>query len=340
MSSPLVHVFEPIEVGPVTLPNRIARAPHHTALTDEHGFLGEDFIAYHEARARGGVGLSILEVSGIHPTYRHGINILTDDVIPSYQRFMERLERYDIRIFQQLNHAGRCWDGSGDEPTWGPSAVPWGGIHLAAGEGRPAPVAMTRAQIGEIVAGFAIASRRVADGGLHGVEVQCGHGYLINQFLSPLSNVREDEYGGSFEGRLRLAREVLTAIRHEVGSSIAVGVRLSCDGDSLPGGLTPGDVIRIAQTLEAEGLIDFVDVSYGGHSQLSQTIATMAFSPGNQLALAAPLARAVAVPAMVTGRILSLAQAEEIIASGDAQIVSMVRALIADPELVSKTSAG
>jgi len=325
-------VFSPIDVGPVRLSNRIARAAHGTGLASRG--IGADLIAYHEKAARGGVGLIVLEIACVHRSAASPTSIPAwdDSVIAGYEALMDVLGAYDVRVFQQLWHGGHHSLGFGGSPPWCASSVPAVDIGVM-------PVAMTHAQIDELVEAYAAAAARARNGGLHGVEVHAAHGYLLNQFLSPLTNRREDEYGGSLANRLRFPLRVVESVREAVGRDLAVGVRLNGE-DGVPGGLTNADMIEIAETIEATGAIDYVSVSLGNRWAPHRTIAAMDAPHGYELPTSVPIARAVEVPAIVTGRIVSLARAEEVIASGMADIVSMVRAMIADPGLVLKTREG
>lgn len=198
---------------------------------------------------------------------------------------------------------------------------------------------MTQPMIDEMVAAFASAAGRVQEGGLDGVEVHFAHGYLIGQFLSPLTNHRTDGYGGSFENRLRFGMEVVQAVRAVVGHGYVVGVRLS-GSEGVPGGLTPEDTKRIAQALEATGQIDFFDLSTAGYFNLDRIVAGMHEPHAYQLPETTPTTRAVSAPTIVVGRFKTLEEADAVIASGQADMVSMVRATIADPDLVNKTREG
>ena len=215
----LIHVFTPLAIGPVTVPNRIVRSAHGTGLAGVG--IGGDFIAYHEARARGGVGLTILEAAYVHPTSAalSTIPAWNDSIIPEYEQLMKRLKKYDMRVFQQLWHGGRHTAPADGSPSWSASAVP--DAELAT----PAPLEMTHTQMNEIEIAFAAAARRAREGGLHGVEVHCAHGYLLNSFLTPLSNFREDEYGGSLENRLRFPIRVIRAVRDAVGPELKMCLR-------------------------------------------------------------------------------------------------------------------
>jgi 2,4-dienoyl-CoA reductase-like NADH-dependent reductase (Old Yellow Enzyme family) len=328
----LAHVFQPIDLGPATLPNRIARSAHGTALA-QHG-IDEDLIAYHEARARGGVGLTILEIALVHPSSPSpsGIPAWDRSTIAGYERLMERLGRYEMRVFQQLWHAGRHALPADGSPPWAPSAIPSVDLGVM-------PLAMSHDQIDELVEAFAAAAANAREGGLHGVEVHLAHGYLLNQFLSPLANQRDDEYGGPLENRLRFPLRVLQAVRDAVGSELAVGVRLNGE-DGVPGGLSNADMVDVARRLDATGLLDFFNLSLGNRWAHHKMIGPMHEPHGYELRTSVPIAAAVCKPAIVTGRILNLQEAERVLAAGDADVVSMVRATIADPDLVRKTRGG
>lgn len=331
----LTHVFTPFEIGAVTVKNRIVRTAHGTALgapTMAHpGEINDAFIAYHEARARGGVGLTILEIGGVHATGPTPIRLWEDSVIPEFERLMAALEPYGMPVFQQLYHGGHH-DVIGAPPT-----APWSASDVASPYIGLVPHPMTKGEIDEMVGCYAAAARRAKAGGLQGVEVHAAHGYLPGQFLSLLTNRREDDYGGSFENRLRFPREVLAAIRAEVGTDFPVGIRLSA-AEAVPGGLDAYDTKQIAAALAAE--IDFLDISFANYHSFERMLGGMHEPRGFQLPYSSVVSDATEKPTIVTGRIPTLEMADEVIASGVADLVSMVRATIADPELVRKTQEG
>ena len=195
---------------------------------------------------------------------------------------------------------------------------------------------MTQAMIDDVVAGFAAAAARAEQAGLDGVEVHGAHSYLVHSFLSPLTNHRDDAYGAD---PLRFAREVLAAIHSATRPGFAVGIRI-VGSEGVEGGIEPTEAVRIRTVLEEEGLVDFVDVSMGGYHALGKLIGAMHEPLGYELPTSELVTRGARVPTIVTGRVTSLAQAEAILASGVADLVSMVRATLADPELVAKTLAG
>jgi 2,4-dienoyl-CoA reductase-like NADH-dependent reductase (Old Yellow Enzyme family) len=332
--SPYPNVFRPLRIGPVEVPNRLVRTAHGTSLTPG-GMIGDALIAYHERRAQDGVGLTILELAPVHPTsVSGGIRIYDDAVVEGYGRMLERLREYPMKLFQQLAHIGHNSTLPDAQPPYGASPV-----RNVQRDAALVPREMTHAEIAEIVEAFAAATRRTAEVGLDGAEVHAAHGHLLGQFLSPLTNRRCDEYGGTLSNRARFLLEVMRAARAAAGGRIAVGVRLSAS-ELAPGGLEPDDVARVVAMLEAEGLIDFLDLSIGSSYSYHRVIGGMDEPHGYQLEKSLPVARAARVPAIVVGRIRTLEHAERILAGGDADLVSMVRATIADPELITKSRAG
>jgi len=318
------NLFEPIDVGPVTIPNRIVRSAHGTQL------YGESLIAYHEARAAGGVGMTTLQATGVHRDSPSSIPLHSDDCIPFYRELSDRIRPHGMKLFQQIYHPGSATRPTAMAGMISASAIPNPMVGAV-------PVEMTRAMIAEQVEAFAAAARRCRDGGLDGVDVHASSGYLLEQFLSPANNLRADEYGGPLENRMRFLMEVLAAIRAEIGRDICVGIRLPNE-EFIPGGLTPGDVAEIARIVEP--YVDYVSLHMGSYWRFHKLLSTMDDPLGNEMAVNEQILPAVGVPSIVVGRIMTLDQASQIVASGAADMVSMVRALIADPELVNKARRG
>lgn len=330
----LSRVFEPILIAGIEIPNRIARAAHLTGLGNGGG-VTDDLVAYHEARARGGVGLLFLEHSSLHRTSPSPTIGWTDErVIPGFLKLSETVHRHGARIFQQILHRGpQCAPLDGSVPL-AASAVAVPGTTLMP---RPATVD----ELAEIVSAYVAAGLRAREGGLDGVEVLAGHGYLIHSFLSPVFNQRTDAYGGNAYNRRRLLLEVLAAMRAAL-PGFPIGVRLSVT-EHIRGGLGPAETTVIAQHLEEVALVDFVNLSVGGYASsaaMSSMVGPMYEPHGYQLQLTESVAAALTKPTIVTGRIGSLHEAEEVLARGHADLVSMVRATIADPDLVAKSRAG
>ncbi len=321
------NVFSPLVVGGCTLANRIVRTAHST------GAVGEDLIAYHEARARGGAALTILQIAGVHPTSATDIPVFDDKVLPFYEQMAARLHAAGGKVFQQLWHGGAAVEHrslQGFQPPLAPSAVPNPMVGVV-------PRALTIAMIDELVESFATAARRCRQGGLDGVELHAAHGYLIGQFLSPATNRREDGYGGSLENRTRFLREILTAVRRETGPDFPVGIRISAD-DQIEDGLDPEESAAIAALVEPD--IDFLDVSLSSYWRFHKLLSTLDDGLGYEIPTSEMVTRTVEVPTMVTGRIMTLDHAEHLIGSGVADLVSIVRGMIADPELVVKAREG
>lgn len=318
-------VFTPLTIKTVTLANRIVRTAHGIGLG------GEDFIAYHEARARGGVAMSILGSGGVHPTNPKYVNpVYSDDVLPLYEEMSRRCHAYGMKVFQQLNHAGAANPSAPGVTQWSASAVPNPIIGTV-------PRPLTTDMIAELVEAFGTAAGRVRDGGLDGVEIHAAHGYLVSQFLSPVLNHRDDEYGGTPENRLRFLREVLSSVREHVGPDFPVGIRLVAE-EWIEGGMKPSDIVAIAAAIEPQ--IDFLDISLGGYWRFHKMLGTSELPLGYELPAASVVSASVSVPTIVTGRIMTLDHANHILESGQADLVSMVRATIADPDLVSKARSG
>lgn len=318
------NVFSPLQVGGATIPNRICRSAHGTLLS------GEAAIAYHEARAAGGVGMITLEATGVHRLVATQIPLWSDDVLPYYREMSRRIHAHGTVLFQQIYHAGASYGARGQQ-NWGASAIP----NYQQGV---VPFEMTQAQIDEVVEAFAKAARRCRDGGLDGVDVHASSGYLIHEFLSPALNQRTDGYGGSLENRMRFLLEILDAVRAEVNDpGFVVGVRLPNE-DFTPGGLTPDQVAEIAARLDP--LVDYVSLHMGSYWRFHTLIAPADDPLGAEMPANAPITRRVTKPTIVVGRINTIDHAEAIIRGGEAQMVSMVRALLADPELVNKARRG
>ena len=320
------NLFEPIKVGRVTIPNRIVRSAHGTLLT------GESLIAYHEARARGGVGMSTMEATSVHPRAPSILPLYSDACLPFYEEISRRVHAHGMKLFQQLYHPGASHPGVNPQPeTWSCSAIP----NVMTGV---VPIAMTKVMIDDVVNCFATAAVRCRDAGLDGVDIHASSGYLIHEFLSPALNHRTDEYGGSPENRMRFLVEVINAVRAAVGDAeFAVGVRLPNE-DHVPGGLVAAENARIAQAVEP--LVDYVSLHMGAYWRFHTLIAPSDDPLGVEMEANRVITRAVSKPTIVVGRIMTLDHASAIVASGEGDMVSMVRALIADPGLVNKARDG
>jgi 2,4-dienoyl-CoA reductase-like NADH-dependent reductase (Old Yellow Enzyme family) len=318
------HLFSPLEVGPLTLKNRIVRSAHGTMLA------GEKLIAYHEARAAGGVALSTLEATGVHRGAPSLTPLYSDACIPFFRELMARMRPYGMAMFQQIYHSGSATRPKKSATQISASAIPnpmVGGI----------PFEMTTSEIAEIVEAFGDAAWRCREGGLDGIDLHASSGYLIEQFLSPANNTRTDDYGGSLENRMRFLMEILEVIRDRVGDDYCVGIRLPNE-EYIPGGLTVDEVAEIARIVEPH--VDYVSLHMGSYWRFYKLLAPMDEPLANEMASNAPITATLTKPTMVVGRIMTLDDAERIVADGAGDMVSMVRALIADPQLVNKSQRG
>ncbi|HET6847289.1 MAG TPA: FAD-dependent oxidoreductase [Gaiellales bacterium] len=336
----LHHLFSPLGVGPVVLPNRIVSSGHDTVMAD-NGKVTDRLIAYHEARARGGVGLIVVQVAGVHPSARYTSHTLMADdnsCVPGLTRLADAIHVHGVPVFQQLFHDGRESMESDDGTlpvALAPSAVPNERFHVM-------PRAMPTELIEEMVGCYGAAAARVRESGFDGVEVVASHGYLPAQFLNPRTNRRTDRYGGSAANRLRFLREVLSAVRVNAGPDLAVGVRISV-GERSADGLTADEALAALAALQAEGQIDYVSVVVGSSATLAGSdhiVPPMTMPIGYTAPLGARVKSVAAVPVMVAGRINAPQDAERILARGDADAAVMTRALICDPDMPAKAARG
>nr|WP_296140118.1 MULTISPECIES: FAD-dependent oxidoreductase [unclassified Pseudonocardia] len=319
----------PLTVRGMTLRNRVVFSAHVTGFARDG--IGDRLVAYHEARARGGTGLTVLEAAAVTSDVSATLYADRPDAGEGWGRLADACGRHHTPVLQQLYHPGALRTMRDGSPSWSPSGV-------VAPDGRT-PTSMTAAMIDHVVGAFATAAARCADAGLAGVEVQLGHGFLLGQFLSPLTNLRTDDYGGDADRRARMATDVLAAVRAAVPSWFVVAVRLSVS-ESVTGGATPADAAHVTRRLAERGVVDLVNLSLGSYYAPEKISAPMDEPIGYQLPLALPVAHGVGVPVVVGGRIPTLARAEAVLASGSCDLVSMVRAQIADPQLVTLTLAG
>ena len=334
------RLFTPLRIGPVTLRNRIVSSGHDTVMAVD-GLVTDRLVAYQEARARGGVGLIVVQVAGVHPTARYTSHELTADddrCIPGFARLAEAAHANDTVIFGQLFHGGREIMDTEDGTlavALAPSAVPTERFHVM-------PRAMPVPLIREIVDGFGASAARLERAGLDGCEIVASHGYLPSQFLNPRTNLRTDAYGGDPGRRLLFLREALAAARAATRPGFVVGLRISI-GEVTPEGLTEDEAIAALAALDADRAMDYVSVVAGTSATLAGSDHIVPPSPwvnGYTAPLAARAKAVVAVPVFVAGRISQPQEAEAILEAGQADACVMTRALICDPELPAKTEAG
>src|SRR6476646_5738119 len=239
------YLWSPIRIGPVVLRNRIVFSAHLTNYADD-GLPTEQHAAYYEARAAGGSGLIITEEHSTHPTdwpYEKLIHGFHREVIPGYRRITDAVHRHRTPIFAQINHnGGQASSMYTRLPVWAPSPV-------ADPLFREVPKAVTGAEIEEIVAGYASVAEHCAEGGFDGIELQCSQSSIVRGFLSPVTNPRTDDYGGSLANRARLLLQIVAAVRRVTGNRLALGVRL-CGDELIEHGTTIDDAVRVAEIVE------------------------------------------------------------------------------------------
>src|SRR6058998_1668499 len=342
MDAELRALFSPIQVGRVTLKNRIYSSGHAEAMA-ESGRPGARLTRYHEAKARGGCALTIFGgSSSVHPSSPAAawkqIANHDDSIIPAYRALADAVHAHGCLVFTQLTHMGRRAQADGEETNvlLAPSQIPER-VH------RDVPHELEAEQIAELVRAFGEAAQRCREGGLDGIELSMAHNHLIDQFWSPLFNQRLDEYGGSLDNRMRFALEVLRETRRRVGGDFVVGARISGD-EFTRGGLTAADMAEIARRLAASGLVDFLSIIGGGaHTYALQApaVPNMSFPTAVYVPLAAAIKQAApALPILHASRIVDPIQADQLAAAGQVDVVGMTRALIADPDLPRKTREG
>ena len=326
----LTRVYEPLTIRGCEIPNRIGRSAHATGLC-HYGTITDRWIDYHLARAKGGVGLTILEGAGVHPSSASSLYSYDDSIIDGYRKLMAAMKPHGMKIFQQLVHTGHMYPLFTGEPPWSVSAVPNPLLGIV---GNP----MGQAELDELKAAYVAAALRCREGGIEGIQIHAGHGYLMMQFLSPLVNQRTDQYGGSLENRSRFLREVLVAVRQAVGEDYPVGVRMCSSIE--PGSIGVDELSQVARGLEADNLIDFLDLSWTDYYQF-RFVGAMDQPMGYQLAETGKVTAEVRkVPRLVIGRFRTLDEAEQVLRDGVADMVHMTRAHIADPAIVRKTKGG
>lgn len=331
----LSHLFSPITIGSCTIRNRIVVTGHTTNYA-ENGLPSETMLRYHEARAKGGAGLIISEIVAVNAQAKstnHVIEGWRDEIIPWYQKISSAIHAHGAKVFCQVWHSGHQSSAFFNNVfAESCSQIPSAGI----GE---VPAVMSIDDISRSIQEYVATTRRLKEGGVDGVELHFGHGYLAQNFLSPLTNLRTDQYGGSLESRMRYSLEVMEAVRGEVGSDFVVGIRTSAD-ELVAGGLTLEDMKEIIPIWAETGMIDYVNVSAGTYRSLAPTLGPMMIPPRPFVYLASEICQLVDIPVFTAIRINDPVMANDIIANHEADMVGMARATICDPEMPNKSRSG
>lgn len=334
--SRLPKLFEPATFRSVTARNRIVVSPMcQYSATDG---LGSDWhVAHLGARAVGGAGIVLTEathVSAIGRITPGCLGLWTDAHQAHLARLAAVIEMGGAVPGVQIAHAGRKassqrpWEGGAPIPVTSGGWVPWGPSAVAFSEAATVPHAMTAADIATVTAEFRDTTRRIREAGFKVIELHAAHGYLLHSFLSPLSNTRNDGYGGDLAGRARLLMESVAAIRAEWPAELPLFVRLSCT-DWMAGGLDLAQTIEVARMLKATGEVDLIDCSSGGI--LAQGPVIPSLHPGYQVPFAEAIRREAGIATGAVGLITAPEHAEEILGNGRADLVFIARAILADP---------
>ena len=330
------YLWTPIGLGPVTVRNRLVFSAHLTNYARD-GKPTAQHAAYYAARAAGGVGLIVTEEHSTHPTdwpYEKLIHGFHRDVIPGYRAITDAVHRHRVPIFAQINHnGGQAGSMYSRRAVWAPSAI-------ADPLFREVPKTVTHAEIDEIVAGYAQVAEHCAEGGFDGIELQCSHSSIVRGFLSPATNRRDDEYGGSLANRAKLLLELVAAVRGAIGNRLALGVRI-CGDELIEGGTTIDDAVEIARLVEASGNVDYINTSIGvATASLFMIEASMHIPPGYAMFIPSAIRKAVDLPVVGVGRFKDPLQAERALAEGHCDLVGVVRGQIADADFAAKARAG
>ena len=335
MKTKYPNIFEPLTVKRTTIRNRIAMTPMGTNYGEANGEMSNRHMYYYSLRAKGGVGLIILENANVeYPVGSNGtsqIRIDHDSYMPRYYQLVESLHKDGATVAIQINHAGA----SASSARTGVETVSSSNVPTKAGGEIPRP--MTKEEILTTVKKYAEAARRIQAIGFDAIEIHCGHSYLMSQFISPYYNKRTDEFGGSVENRLRFPRMILEAVRKEVGPWFPIIVRVSAE-ERVPGGNTLEDTLEYLEYLDE--FVDMYDVSCGLNPSLQYQIDSNFLPDGWRSYMSRAVKDKFGKPVINTGNYRDPKIVEKVLESGDVDIVGMGRGLIAEPNWVKKVQSG
>ena len=328
----LKHLFSPVQVGNMQLKNRLVMSPMGVNFGVEDGIVTEQLWEYLAARAAGGTGMILVGGACVHPS---GLDapklphIWDDRCIPALKKMADRIHQYDTKFGMQILHGGRqaCVP-----DKIAPSSIPSLAVFTEV------PKAMTLDEIKEIVDAFGEGARRSREAGFDFVEIHAAHGYLVNQFLARNSNIREDEYGGSFENRIRFILEVMASIKKKAGDDFPIGIRLNGD-DYCENGWTLDETLKLAPILEKNGAV-YLHITAGIYGSYRMSIPSMYEEQGCFVPMSEAVRKMVNIPVIAVGRIKDPVMADRIIKEGKADMVTMGRAHLADPDIAAKALEG
>ncbi|MFH2090782.1 MAG: FAD-dependent oxidoreductase [Pseudomonadota bacterium] len=329
----LTHLFEPIRIGCLTAKNRLLMSAMSINFgVDDHCCVTDQLTQYFVQRAKGGVGMMLVGGGSVHPSGQELPDLpqmFDDHCIPALKQMVEQIKPYDVLFGVQLMHGGRQ---SYLPSKVAPSAIPAPAV--VKGEVR----ALEIQEIKELVSCFGDAALRCRTAGFDFIEIHAAHGYLINQFLAPNSNIRTDEYGGSFENRTRFLFEILADIRTKTGKDFPIGIRIN-GKDYIENGWNIDEMVKVAPLLESSGAA-YLHISGGVYGSTQLTIPSMYTKQGCFVHLAQCVKQVVDIPVVTVGRIKDPRHADQIIADGRADMVALGRSLLADPFYPEKARLG
>ena len=331
-----MELTKPVKIGNLNLKNRVVMAPVKTGYATSEGQVTEDLIQYYVNRAKGGVGLIVLESAYVDLSGKEiprQLGIYDDSMVEGLRHLITPIQEAGSKVAVYINHAGRIANPMVTKlPLIAPSPIACPTIGVE-------PQGIPHEDIKKWQNTYVKAAVRAYEAGADALEIQFGHGYLIHQFLSPHTNKREDEYGGSFENRIRFGMEILDEIKKEIGADFPIIVRISAD-EFVPGGWTLEDAIRLAKALEDKG-VAAIDVSLGSSCESGAiTLQTLGTQKGLAWEFASKIKEQVNIPVIAVGRINTPELAEEILVSGKADLVALGRPLVADTLFVEKAISG
>ena len=335
MKSNYQHIFTPLTVKNMTIKNRIVMMPMGTNYGEQNGEMSFLHINYYKERAKGGTGLIIVENASVDsPQGSNGttqLRIDHDNYLPRLYKFCEEIHKYGTCIAIQINHAGAS------AVSARTNMQPVSASDVPSKEGGEIPRPLSVEEIHHIVKKYGEAAKRAQAAGFDAVEIHAGHSYLISQFLSPLTNKRTDEFGGSVENRTRFCRMVIEEVRKQVGPFFPIMLRLSAD-ELMEGGNTLEDTLEYLEYIQDE--VDIFDVSCGLNGSIQYQIDANYMKDGWRSYMPKAVREKFGKPCISMGNIRDPRVAEKILADGDADLIGMGRGLIADPEWVNKVATG